>query len=222
MLNALAGGVAILSYFLKRTIFGYHPFDLLERKNLVAEQLDELVEIQKKLPPEMAVILGIITENENSRGRPYRNSAVVLQKNKKPIWFHKTLLPTGDVFDEARFIEPGTIDKNFFSFKGKKFFLTICEDIWAWPDGKDRSFYPDNPLARVQKQQIDCVINISASPFYPGKIKVRESLVKQTAQHFGAPMLYCNLVGAQDEIVFDGKSFVLDSHGKKILALQAF
>ena len=211
-----------LLVFPEATIFGYHPFDLLERKVLAEQQIRELKTIQQKLPQGFGIILGMITKNDEPRGRPYRNSAVLLEKGKKPRWFHKMLLPTGDVFDEARFIEPGTLDQNYFSFGGKKFYLTICEDIWAWPEAKKRNFYHVNPLEKVPKQKVDCVLNISASPFYHGKIKVREKLVKHTAKHFKAPMVYCNLVGAQDEIIFDGKSFVSDSRGKKILALRAF
>ena len=203
-------------------LFGYHPFDLLERKKLVSQQEAELKDIIKKIPKDIAVIFGLITKNPDKKGRPYFNSAVMLAKGTKPRYFHKQLLPTGDVFDEARFIEPGDVSQNYFQWKNKKFFLTICEDIWAWPDKKGHAPYKVNPLAKVKKKKIDMVINLSASPYFVGKMKQREYVTTQTAAYFNAPMMYVNLVGAQDEIIFDGASFVIDKKGKKLLTCQSF
>lgn len=211
-----------LIVFPESTIFGYHPFDLLERSSLVEQQLKQIKEIQKVIPKGLAVLLGVITKNPNKKGRPYFNSAVFLEKAKKPKYFHKQLLPTGDVFDEARFIESGDMANNFISYKGQRIFITICEDIWAWPlSGKSQ--YEKNPLLSVPRhKKIDLVLNLSASPFYPGKIKTRKYLVAQTAKLFKAPMIYTNLVGAQDEIIFDGQSFALDSKGKEIMQSASF
>lgn len=203
-------------------LFGYHPFDMLEREKIVAQQEKELNEVMKAIPAGLAVIVGLITRNPSKRGRPYFNSAALLVKGKKPQYFHKTLLPTGDVFDEARFIEQGDLAKNFFTWKKKKFYLTICEDIWAWTDEKGRSPYKKNPLQNVKKQKVDLVLNLSASPYFPEKLKMRERVVAQTAKHFGAPMIYVNLVGAQDEIIFDGASFVVDKKGNKKLSCLQF
>lgn len=211
-----------LVVFPECTLFGYHPFDLLERAKLVAKQEAEFKDLQKKLPKGIGVVMGLITRNNSKKGRPYFNSAALISKGQKPRFFHKQLLPTGDVFDEARFIEPGDFSKNYFTWKGKKFFLTICEDIWAWPDAKGHSPYRDNPLAKVKKQKIDMVLNLSASPYFIGKMKQREYVTQKTAAYFNAPVMYANLVGAQDEIIFDGGSFVLDKTGKKILTCQQF
>lgn len=203
-------------------LFGYHPFDLLERSELLRAEEKALKEIHKALPKGMAVILGLLTKNGNKKGKPYFNSAAFLVKGQKPQYFHKQLLPTGDVFDEARFIEAGDLTKNFFTWQGKKFFLTICEDIWAWPDAKGNSVYAKNPLEKVKKQKVDLVINISASPYFVGKSKLREYCVKKTASHFKAPMVYVNVSGAQDEIIFDGGSFAVDKQGKIILSCLKF
>lgn len=211
-----------LVVFPECALFGYHPFDLLERSRLVDKQEAEFKDLMKKLPKGIGVILGLITRNESKKGRPYFNSAVLISNGAKPRYFHKQLLPTGDVFDEARFIEPGDFSKNYFSWKGKKFFLTICEDIWGWPDSKGHSVYRENPLAKVKKQKIDMVINLSASPYFVGKMKQREYVTQKTAAYFNAPIMYVNLVGAQDEIIFDGASFVLDKKGKKLLSCQRF
>lgn len=211
-----------LVIFPECTLFGYHPFDLLERSSIVEEQLSYLKEIQKNTPAKMSVLVGVIAKNKNSRGRPYHNSAVLLKKTGKPQYFHKQLLPTGDVFDEARFIQSGEMKDNVFEVAGKKVFLTICEDIWAWPEKGHRSQYLENPIEKVKKRKFDLILNMSASPYYPGKIKTRKNLVAQTAKFFKAPMIYCNLVGAQDEIVFDGASFALDAKGKTILQCLPF
>lgn len=213
---------AELIVFPECALFGYHPFDLLERKKIVIQQEKLIHDIHKKLTPHCAIIFGAIITNKNKRGRPYFNSAVFLQRNKKPKYFHKQLLPTGDVFDEARFIEPGQMKNNFITFKGKKFFISICEDIWAWPNAKGESLYSHNPIQSFAKKEVDLVINMSASPFYIGKQKLREEVCTKTARHFNAPVLYANLVGAQDEIIFDGGSFIIEKNGKKVLNSYMF
>lgn len=211
-----------LVVFPECALFGYHPFDLLERQKIVSDQEKELNQIHKKIPSGVAVIVGLITKNPAKKGRPYFNSAALLIRGQKPKIFHKTLLPTGDVFDEARFIEQGDMHKNFFQWKGKNFFLSICEDIWAWPDAKGASPYKNNPIVDIPKKKTDLVINLSASPYYPQKLKLREYMAGSTAKYFGAPMMYVNLVGAQDEIIFDGASFVLDKKGNKKLRCLSF
>ncbi len=203
-------------------VFGYHPFDLLERQELVKQQLQLLKKFVKQLPDEIHVLLGAITLNPRKTGRPYFNSALLVKKNKFLKEFHKQLLPTGDVFDEARFIETGDLSKNYFALNGKKFFLTLCEDIWSWQDGKGKSPYRENPLTKVPRKKIDLVINMSASPFHDNKFKLRHEVVRQTAKYFNAPMVYVNMVGAQDEIVFDGSSFVVDRTGKIRFRCQSF
>lgn len=211
-----------LVVFPESCLFGYHPFDLLEREELVNQQLDYISLIEKSIPKNLIVVIGAFTKNKNKKGRLYYNSAVVLEKGKKAKYFHKQLLPTGDVFDEARFIQSGNMCDNYFSIKGKKIFLTICEDIWAWPIGKKRSIYDVNPIENIKSKNVDLVLNLSASPYYPGKLEIRKTLVKKTAKHLCAPMIYCNLVGAQDEIIFDGTSFALDQKGKLLSQCLSF
>lgn len=211
-----------LIVFPESTIFGYHPFDLLEREALVDQQLAELQKIEKEIPAGIAAIVGVITKNPKKKGRPYFNSSALIIKGQKTKFYHKELLPTGDVFDEARFIESGSMANNFFTVKGKKIFLTICEDIWAWEDSSGRSQYPENPLLKLKNKKVDLVLNQSASPFYFGKLDVRKELVRKTAKLMKAPMIYTNLVGAQDEIIFDGASFCLDSKGKTLMQSLPF
>ncbi len=213
---------AELVIFPEASLFGYHPFDLLERETLVDQQLKELHDLIKKIPKDIFVLVGGFAKNSNKKGRPYFNAAFLCQKNKVVKTFHKELLPTGDVFDEARFIEKGSIKNNYFSIKNKKFFLTICEDIWAWEDKKSKSYYAKNPITKIQKKKIDLIINMSASPFFTDKIKQREYVVQKTAQYFKAPLVYVNMVGSQDEIIYDGQSFLMTPKGEKKLSCRAF
>lgn len=206
---------AELVIFPEASLFGYHPFDLLERELLVDRQLKILKELIQQIPTDIQVLVGGFEKNKKKKGRPYYNVAYLCKKNKILKTFRKELLPTGDVFDEARFIEKGNLKNNYFKIKNRKFFLTICEDIWAWEDKKGKSIYTENPLKKIKKQKIDLVINMSASPYFEGKLQQREYVVQKTAKHFNAPMVYVNLVGAQDEIIYDGQSFLVDKSGKR-------
>jgi NAD+ synthase (glutamine-hydrolysing) len=213
---------ADLVVFPEASLFGYHPFDLLEREELVEKQIKQLKDLIKKIPKNIYVLIGGFEKNKSAKGRPYFNSAFLCQKNKILKTFHKELLPTGDVFDEARFIEKGSLKNNYFKIKNKKFLLTICEDIWAWEDKKGKSVYSENPLKKMPKQKVDLIINMSASPFFEGKLKQREYVVMKTAQHFKSSAIYVNMVGAQDEIIYDGQSFLVDSKGQPKFSCRSF
>jgi NAD+ synthase (glutamine-hydrolysing) len=210
--------------FPEAALFGYHPMDLLTRASVVDEQLKYINKIHKSVPSGMAVIFGAFTKNPSPKGKPYFNTAIALVKNKK-IWScHKELLPTYDVFDDARHIEPGDVAKNIFNFKGKKILITVCEDIWAWPTlgQKRKSLYDTNPIKKIKPGKVDLILNLSASPFYADKVKRRHHVVKSTSQFLRAPMAYVNMVGAQDELIFDGGSFAIDKRGKVLAQSHQF
>lgn len=205
-----------LVVFPECSLTGYHPVDLLERPSVVKAQLRELEKLKRQIPKGIAVLVGFIAINEHKSGKPYRNSAVLLEKGKKPRFFHKELLPTYDVFDEGRHIEPGESAKNFFKFKGRRVLVTICEDIWAWPKATTRSrpsLYEYNPLKQIPSKQVDLVINMSASPFTLKKMRLRRYVCSETVRHFKSPMIYVNMVGAQDELIYDGGSMAFDAKG---------
>ncbi len=204
-----------LVVFPEAALFGYHPCDLLERDTIVQAQLKELKNLHKQLPKGIAVLLGAVGQNPGREGKPYTNAAVFLERWEKPKWFSKQLLPTYDVFDESRHIQPGCVKDNVLRWRGKKILITICEDIWAWPrpGGTRSASYSVNPL-RTVKKPIDLVLNISASPFSQDKLKQRLHVVKSTAAHFKCPLVYVNMVGGQDELIFDGASFAIDAKGR--------
>ena len=204
--------------FPESSLFGYHPMDLLERPGVVVAQMKALNKLIKKLPRDILILFGAFVPNPKKRGKAYLNAAIGVKNGKKVFQCAKTLLPTYDVFDDARHIEAGDMSKNILKYKGKKILITICEDIWAWPrPGKDvESLYPGNPIRNLKSSQVDLILNMSASPFYPGKLKDRTHVVKKTAEYLRAPMAYVNMVGAQDELIYDGGSFAIDKKGKKL------
>lgn len=212
----------ILVVFPEACLFGYHPVDLLERQSVVDEQLRELDHLEKKIPPRIKVLIGAITKNPSNKGKPYYNSAVLLEKDKKRKIFEKELLPTYDVFDEARHIESGQVVRNIFKLAGKTVQVTICEDIWAWPLNKeDRPKYSHNPIKEITKK-IDLVVNLSASPFNENKMAQRYFVTSQTAKRLKAPLIYSNLIGAQDELIFDGASFAINPKAEVIDQAKRF
>jgi NAD+ synthase (glutamine-hydrolysing) len=200
-------------------LFGYPPFDLLERGLAVENQLQCLTDLSQKLPKNITAFVGCFSRNQKSRGRPFYNSVAVLKIGKPIRFFHKTLLPTGDVFDEHRFCESGDISKNLIKIKGYSVLVSICEDIWAW---SKNSVHSQNPLLQLDNKKIDLIVNISASPFFVGKLKSRHEVVQKAVQFFSVPVIYVNAVGAQDELIFDGRSFLMNSEGQVKNQLKAF
>lgn len=213
-----------LVVFPECSLFGYHPMDLLESKTHIDLQLKELKRLQQKIPKGIAVLVGAIVPNSKKNGKPFHNAAVFLEKGKSPQLFFKQLLPTYDVFDDARHIEPGSMDKNILKFQGKKILVTVCEDIWGWniPNAPAFTYYKKNPITQIAPKSVDLVINLSASPFSSAKEAQRLYVTRKVVAHFRKPLVYVNMVGAQDEIIFDGGSFALDEKGKKIATSVRF
>lgn len=213
-----------LVIFPEAALFGYHPVDLLERPSLVKQQEKVLQELHLLLPKNISVLLGAIVHNPKKFGKAFFNAAVLIRKGEKAKIFPKQLLPTYDVFDEGRHIQPGDVTKNIFKFKGQKILVTVCEDIWAWPlkANPQYSRYAENPLLKIKSSAVDVVLNLSASPFTQTKFANRQLVTKATAKHFKAPLVYVNMVGAQDELIFDGGSFAIDKNGKKLAQCVRF
>lgn len=200
--------------FPEAALFGYHPMDLLERSSIVTAQLKFLKKLEKNIPAGIAIVVGAFSKNSSPLGKRYFNSAYVIQKGKKSWSCHKDLLPTYDVFDDARHIERGDLKKNIINIHGKKVLITICEDIWAWPPiGVERSLYDVNPIKKIKPGSIDLIFNLSASPYHQNKMQERLHVARLTAKYLKSPLVYVNMVGGQDELIFDGGSFALDRRG---------
>ena len=190
---------------------GYPPRDLLAKPAFLRQNQAALERLAKRGGRAVAVV-GHASVNETDSGRPARNSAAVLRDGQIIDVRHKTLLPTYDVFDEDRYFEPAT-DNTPVEILGKKIGITICEDIWndeVFPNDRRYGRRPADELAAAGAQLL---LNLSASPWNLGKEHGRHVLLSQLSAKVGCPVVYCNLVGGNDELVFDGGSQYYNGHG---------
>lgn len=208
---------ADLVVFSELCICGYPPRDFLLFDEFIQSCLQAIDQI-KPYTKNIAVLIGSPARNPQKKGKDLFNSAYFIYQEKIQAVIHKTLLPTYDVFDEYRHFEPA-YTWNTVSFKGKKLAITICEDIW---DLVDNPMYRKRPMDILITQQPDIMINLSASPFDYTHIADRKAIVKANVLTYQLPMVYCNTVGSQTEIVFDGGSLVADKHGNICCALPLF
>jgi len=214
--QALQADVDLLA-FPELAICGYPPEDLLFKKHFL-EQNSLAIEKLAIDCPNKTIVVGFA---ESYQGHTY-NSAAVLQNGRIAKIYRKGVLPNFSVFDEPRYFQPGT-EPVVINIKSLDIALTICFDIWNIEWLSD--FLKDigqSVLRSTTKDEIQMVLNISASPFHLGKIKKREEIVSQCAKVFNCAVAYCNLVGGQDELVFDGRSMFADSTGKVIAKAKAF
>ena len=209
---------ADLIVFPEAALCGYPVWDLANKKQFLAEGMKCLNRIAAATRgKKIAVVLGFIDRGTSPKSRVPPNafnSAAWLEKGKIRTVYHKQLLPTYDVFLEDVFFRPGTETK-VVPFKGHKIGLTICEDIWD-------ERYEVKPLAALAKQKADLILNISASPYYRDVAAARERLLKGHARHYGFPILYVNQVGGQDDLLFDGRSCLIDAKGRVFFQAPAF
>lgn len=203
---------ADLVIFPEMAVTSYPPRDLLEMRGFVRKNLETLNKLATRCSG-IGAIVGFVSENKKAEGKPLFNSAAFIANKKVAFVQHKSLLPSYDVFDEARYFEGGSRHR-VFSYKGLKIGLTICEDIWNLAGADKRRLYHYDPVALLVKEGAELIINISASPFYVGKPQVRESLLGKTAAKYKMPIVYVNAVGGNDELVFDGRSLVVNGQGR--------
>ncbi len=200
-----------LVIFPELVVSGYPPQDYLEHEAFLAQQekaIDTLIERTQGI----AVLCGAITRHTGSTGKPLHNSALLISQRNIIFRAHKRLLPTYDVFDEARYFEPGKESRPIV-FKGIRLGITICEDIFNDEDSFPHPLYQANPVADLQQAGIDLLINIAASPFTIGKQELRRTIFSQICRKYHLPLIYVNQVGGQDSVLFDGASMVLGDDG---------
>lgn len=206
-----------LIVFSELAVCGYPPRDFLEFNDFVEQSL-AAIEAIKKEADTIGVLVGAPSRNPRIEGKDLYNSAYLLHEQEIKAIVHKTLLPTYDIFDEYRYFEPAT-EWQVLPFKGKKLAVTICEDIWNL---LDNPLYITNPMDKLIAQDPDIMINLSASPFDYVHAQGRLNTVRQNVAKYKLPMVYCNTVGAQTEIIFDGGSVVMDAAQNKVLELPYF
>jgi len=189
-----------LTIFPELALTGYPPEDLVLKPAFIKDNLTALKDLTP-LIKNSAALIGYIDQKD----RKLFNAAAWIEKGKVQSTYRKICLPNYGVFDEQRYFEPGS-KIQILSCQGIKIALTICEDIWTetWP------------LKKIKSQKPDLLINISASPFHAGKLKKRTDVIRKTASTLKTAVLYCNMVGGQDELVFDGGSLVVSPSGKII------
>jgi NAD+ synthase (glutamine-hydrolysing) len=199
-------------------ITGYPPQDLLFKSRFVPQNLEILAKLQERVRG-AGLLVGFVDRNQG-RGKPFHNAAALLQAGAPIAKTHKSLLPTYDVFDEDRYFEPARSVAPLM-FGNRKIGVTICEDIWT-ERYLPRPLYDVEPVRSLVEQGAEVILNLSASPFGLGKPGIRREMVVTLARTHGRPICYCNVVGGNDQLVFDGHSIAVNSRGELIAQLPAF
>ena len=192
---------------------GYPPRDLLDRPSFQAEAARLLGALARRAG-RTALLAGTFLANPSKTGKPLFNAAVLLRNGRAAAVSRKCLLPTYDVFDEVRHFEPAKAP-TLVRLGGRRIGLTICEDLWNDKDFfRQRRLYRDDPGETLLSRGADLIVNVSASPFSEGKPRLRRRMLSRLARDDGVPVVYVNLVGGNDELVFDGGSMALDGRGR--------
>ena len=213
---AAAGAELVLTPEL--AIPGYPPQDLVFKSRFVPENLKVLEQLHARVG-KVPLLVGFVDRN-NGRGKPFHNAAALLEAGKPIRKAHKSLLPTYDVFDEDRYFEPAARVEPF-DLCGKKLGVTICEDIWT-EHYLPRPFYDVEPVRGLIEQGAEIIVNLSASPFTLHKPAIRREMVGALARAYQRPICYCNAVGGNDQLIFDGNSIAVNSSGELIAQLASF
>lgn len=208
---------ADLVLFPELSICGYPPRDFVEFNDFINRCYTTIDEI-KEHTSKVGVLIGSPAWNPRKEGKDLFNAAFLVYEKQIQGEIHKTLLPTYDVFDENRYFEPA-FDWKCLHFKGKKLAVTICEDIWNLGDNP---LYRTTPMEMLIGEKPDYMLNLSASPYNYAQDTVRKSIMEAHVAKYNLPMLYCNAVGAQTEIVFDGGSLVYDINGRLVKEMKYF
>ncbi|MCC6635415.1 MAG: NAD+ synthase [Chitinophagaceae bacterium] len=206
-----------LIVFSEMCVCGYPARDFVEFEDFINKCYHAINKI-KEHADSIGVLIGSPARNKIKEGKDLFNASFFLYEKEIKAEVHKTLLPTYDVFDEYRYFEPA-YNWNTIDFKGKKIAVTICEDIWNLGDNP---LYRICPMDELMKQEPDVMINLSASPFDYTHIEDRKAIIKANVLKYKLPLIYCNTIGSQTEIIFDGASLVFDKNANLIKALPVF
>ncbi|MFZ0450498.1 MAG: NAD+ synthase [Desulfatiglandaceae bacterium] len=209
-----------LAVFPELSLIGYPPKDLLEKPSFIEENLAQLKKVASQIQS-ISILCGYVERNTGRVGKPLLNNVALLSEGTIARRGGKRLLPTYDVFDETRYFEPA--DRSLvFEISGKRFGVTICEDIWNGSFSGGAPIYGLDPVKELAKQGIDMLFNISASPYTLNKEAVRLQILKKLSAVYRIPTLYCNQVGGNDDLLFDGSSMVVDSEGRLVGLAKPF
>lgn len=211
---------AELVVFPEQSLGGYPALDLWEDRDFLRAQDAAMRDLSRSMPS-IPAIVGVLAPNRNNRGKPVHNSAALIEGGRVRALRHKTLLPTYDVFDERRYFAPAE-GNTPMRFKGLRLGISICEDAWSAHAPSGLKLYARDPIEEQIRSGVDLLINLSASPFERGKIETRAKILSRYARRARVPLMYVNLVGGNDELVFDGRSLAFDSRGRLCAMAKAF
>src|SRR6267143_2330622 len=209
-----------LIVFPEVTIQGYTSLDWFLDKDVVRSCLDPLKQIIEATEG-LTAIVGTVRPNDQLTGRPLYNSAAVISNRTLLGFADKTLLPEYDVFDDPRYFEPAR-ERRLFDLGDTKLGIAVCEDFWNDKTFWKQRLYPNDPAQELIQMGANLLVSINASPFNKGKMRTRCAMVSHRAKLAGLPIVFVNLVGANDGIIFDGASIVADCRGKIILQAPPF
>jgi NAD+ synthetase len=212
-----------LVIFPEMAVCGYPPQDLLERSDFLSSHDRALQTLLAMLPTGIEVMFGCLERLQVGKGRPLYNAAVVARDGEIRYRARKRLLPSYDVFDESRYFQAGEVS-GIYRCGPLNFAVTICEDVWS----EEVPLYQVDPVAdiiaaaRRNGMKLDAIVNISASPFQRDKEAIRKVIFRRLCRTHDLPFLYCNQVGAQDSLIFDGRSLVMNPAGEVVAQARGF
>ena len=211
---------ADLVVFSEMTTTSYPPRDLLEKGAFIQDNLRKLREIAE-WSRGIGIVCGFVDENESGVGKRLFNGVALLHEGRIVFRQYKSLLPTYDVFDESRHFEPAR-QIDVVKFLGTKVGLSICEDVWNDKDFWKKRLYSVDPAEELVRKGAEILINVSASPFSMGKPSFRREMLGEIARKYRRCLVYVNQVGGNDELLFDGSSFVMNGEGRVVTQCRDF
>jgi len=210
-----------LVIFSELSTIGYPPGDLLERPDFIDRNLVQLESIARLSDDNLGILVGFVDRNDSGTGKALYNAVALCEGGRIVDRYRKCLLPTYDVFDEARYFEAG-VDVRPMDFRDVKIGVSVCEDVWADPDLDGHSLYYRDPVLELIHRGARLLVNLSASPFVLGKAGERRELIRRYAENSGRFFVYANQVGGNDDLVFDGHSMIFDGRGRVVARAHDF
>jgi NAD+ synthase/NAD+ synthase (glutamine-hydrolysing) len=213
---------ADLAVFPELALTGYPPRDLVEKPSFLdrtQQALDKLAAETRDLP--LGLIVGYVGRAPDGSPRIATNSAALIEKGR--VLFHQTkmLLPAYDVFDESRNFQPAR-EQEICEFRGHRIAISICEDAWNDKQFWDRPLYQMDPVDELARKGAELLIVVNGSPYHVGKRALRREVFSAVARHHRLPLVYVNMTGGNDQLVFDGSSFCVDGDGEIVAAAKSF
>lgn len=217
---ATRGAEAVV--FPELSVNGYPPRDFVEKDSFLQRTEEELSRLASETSGlDITLLCGYTGRAENNTGKKATNSAAVIERGAITFRQHKMLLPTYDVFDEARWFMPAA-RQHLHPVRGRQAAITICEDAWNDKQFWDHRLYLRDPVEELAQSGAEVLLSINASPYHMGKRELRRTMFARAAQRYNIPVVYVNQVGGNDQLVFDGSSFAMNAEGRVIASAASF